>query len=108
MRIAAVVVVVSCAMHVAPRATAADAKADASKGGAAQKLQCARIWLLTSSAREPKANINLDKRGAEGGGVDIYVDGDMLRIEGQVLNESTREHFDYRFDHGRLVCSEEM
>lgn len=74
---------------------------------AALQLQCAKIWLQTSSSKEPIASIWLDSRNAESGSADVYADVDLVRIEGQKLGESQRERFDYRYDHGQLVCSSE-
>ena len=72
-----------------------------------QKLLCERIWLATSSAPEPDARIDLGHMTSEGGAADVFVRGDRVRIVGQMLACSSRQHFDYRFAHGALVCSRE-
>ncbi len=103
-----VVALVVIGLALTPGRARAGAPAPKTTKAAAQKLLCANIWLMTSSASAPSTRVSLDDRGEEGGAADVYVNGDMLRIDGQVLQESEREHVDYRYDHGELVCSEVM
>lgn len=54
-------------------------------------------------------DLDLDEHASEGGQAQAYLveseKGAYLRIEGELLFESARRHFDYRFVDGKLVCA---
>ncbi len=91
-----------------PATPAPSPAAAANPAAGPRKLLCAKIGLVTSSGREPTRSVPLDELAAEGAHMDVFVDGDMTRIHAELLGETTRQELDYRFQGGRLVCSDEM
>ena len=83
---------------------------DASSGDASKelvtrrKLLCARIGMSTASLTA-SAELSLEDRAAEGGSVSVYERDGYVRMDGAMLGESVREHFDYRFAGKDLVCA---
>jgi hypothetical protein len=60
---------------------------------------------MATMAIAASAQLPLERMAAEGGAADVYVNGDLMRIDLGLLGESVREHGQLLYHKGKLVCT---